>query len=89
LILPDTGLIGATQIAEMVRNAIAQLRIPHLHSPAAAYVTISGGVAALLAHTGMDAQQLIAAADQALYQAKHLGRDRMVCAQAEPGYERV
>ena len=73
----------------MARDAIVQLRIPHAHSPAAPYVTISGGVAALLRNTDLSAQQLITAADQTLYQAKQMGRNRMVCVQSEPGYERI
>jgi diguanylate cyclase (GGDEF)-like protein len=89
LILPDTELIGAAQIAETARDAIAQLRIPHAHSPAAPYVTISGGVAVLLRHIHMSAEQLITAADATLYQAKHLGRNRMVFVQAEPDHEHV
>ncbi len=85
IILPDTERPGATQVAEAARAAIAELQIPHGNSTAAEHVTISGGVAVLLRKTDMSAQQLIAAADQSLYQAKHLGRDRMV--EAEPEAE--
>ncbi len=83
VVLPDTELIGAARIAEAALGAVAQLRIPHAHSPAAPFVSISGGVAVLLRKIDMSAQQLIAAADQTLYQAKHLGRNRIVSAQAE------
>ncbi len=85
MILPDTDLVGAARIAEGARNAIAQLNLAHQHSPAAAHASISGGIAVLLRNADMTAQQLTAAADQALYQAKHLGRDRIVSAQAETG----
>ncbi|HVC10885.1 MAG TPA: GGDEF domain-containing protein [Burkholderiales bacterium] len=87
LVLPDTDLGGAAQIAEAARDAIWQLRIVHAHSPAAPYLSISGGVAVLLRNVDMTAQQLIADADRSLYQAKQLGRNRMVCAQAEPAYQ--
>lgn len=81
LILPDTELTGAAQIAEAARDAVTKLRIPHAHSPAGPYVSISGGVAVLLGDT--TAQQLITAADQTLYQAKQLGRNRMISVPAE------
>jgi len=85
MILPDTELIGAVRIAEAARNAIGNLKIPHGQSPASPFVSISGGVAILLRKTNITVAQLIEAADQALYQAKHLGRNRMFFAQAGPG----
>jgi diguanylate cyclase (GGDEF)-like protein len=72
LILPDTDLNGAARIAEAARDAVAELRIPHAHSLVAPYVSISGGVAILLANN--DAEQLITAADQTLFLAKKSGR---------------
>ena len=83
VILPDTELSGAARIAQAATDAVAQLRIPHQQSPAASHVSISSGVAVLLRKTDMTAQQLIAAADDTLYQAKQQGRNRMVSAQAE------
>jgi diguanylate cyclase (GGDEF)-like protein len=83
MILPDTELVGAAQIAEAAREAVARLKIPHAHSAVGPYVSISGGVAVLRRTTDTTVQQLIAAADRTLYQAKNLGRDRMVSVQAE------
>lgn len=83
MILPDTDLGSAAEIAEAAREAVSQLKIPHEHSPASPYVSISGGIAVLLRRTVTTAQQLITAADACLYEAKHLGRNRMVSAQAE------
>jgi diguanylate cyclase (GGDEF)-like protein len=85
MILPDTGSIGAAQIAEAARDAVAQLKIPHARSPTASYVSISGGVAILPGEGGVSAQQLITAADETLYRAKRLGRNRMAFAPAEAG----
>jgi diguanylate cyclase (GGDEF)-like protein len=74
IILPDT---------EAARSAVARLNIAHAHSPAASYVSISGGVAVLLGKGDLTPQQLTAAADQSLFEAKHSGRNRMVSAPAE------
>ena len=82
MILPDTELNSAVQVGETARNAVMGLKIPHQHSLAAAYATISGGVAVLVRNRDMTVEQLTAAADGALYQAKHLGRNQIVCAQA-------
>jgi diguanylate cyclase (GGDEF)-like protein len=83
MILPDTELGAAMQIAEAAREAVAKLRIGHVDSPTAAYVSISGGVAVQLPRKDMSAQQLITDADRNLFEAKHLGRNRMVAAAAE------
>ena len=81
MILPDTELGSASRIGEAARNAVVRLKIPHQRSRAASYASISGGVAVLDHSGGMTVQQLTAAADEALYQAKHLGRNQMVSAQ--------
>ena len=54
VILPDTDLEGALKIAELARQAVEQLKLAHAHSPAAACVSISGGVAAMLDRRGHD-----------------------------------
>lgn len=83
MVLPDTDLAGATLVAEAARDAVAKLTIGHEHSPAGPYVSISGGVAVSPGKMDMTAVQLITAADQSLFHAKHLGRNRMVSGQTE------
>ena len=87
LILPETDLASATRIAEAAIAAVSQLKIAHAHSPAAPYVSVSCGLALLLHGIQMNAQELVAAADQSLYLAKHRGRNQMACMQAERANE--
>jgi diguanylate cyclase (GGDEF)-like protein len=75
LILPHTDLEGAYVIAERTREAIEQLRIPVPDAAAMTQITASVGVAAS-AETGKD--ELITAADNALYAAKREGKNRTV-----------
>ena len=78
LVLPDTDLAGATRMAEVARDAVHRMHIPHVHSSAGPHVSISCGVAVFKLEGDMSAQQLITAADQCLYQAKALGRNQVV-----------
>lgn len=80
LILPDTPLLGAAEVAERVRRGIEACAIPHAASNAAAVVTISLGVACAAPGSHLTPEQLIAWADKALYRAKETGRNRVVAA---------
>ena len=85
MILPETELSGATLIAESAREAVTLLRIAHGMSPTAAHLTLSGGVAVLVGEMkAMTVDQLVAAADRALFQAKERGRNRIVSVQEQP-----
>jgi len=77
LILPGTDLEGAFNYAERVRERIAALHMPLLSGAGTLRVTASCGVAAV-PRTPADPAALIAAADQALYEAKGSGKNKSV-----------
>jgi diguanylate cyclase (GGDEF)-like protein len=83
VILPETGAAGAERVAESVRLAIAGLELRHPASPVASFLTVSVGVATATREWHSSPQELVAAADQALYGAKRGGRNRMNVAQRE------
>lgn len=74
VILPDTDLTGAKVVAEEICKAVSNRRLRHEKS-AAGIVTVSLGYATMIPQRGMNAQSLIEAADKALYQAKHSGKN--------------
>ncbi len=78
VILPDCDIADATEKAELLRQEIAALRVHHLGAVVDG-LSISLGVAGLPA-TARTADDLLHAADAALYGAKHEGRDRVVAA---------
>lgn len=75
VILPNTPIAGAVSVAEAIRLEVKALEIPHAQSSVSPYVTLSLGVASLLARSEVSPKSLIASADQALYHAKAAGRD--------------
>lgn len=74
VIMPNTGLADARNLAEQIRLGIVGSKISHSGSKIAEYVTLSFGVST---YTGQfeNAQQLTKTADQALYNAKEKGRN--------------
>ncbi|WP_353153524.1 sensor domain-containing diguanylate cyclase [Herminiimonas fonticola] len=76
ILLPGTDMTGAAAIAERVRLAIQALNIEHTEIPGGV-VTASLGVASLIPQRKQNSsQQLVQAADQALYKAKEGGRNQ-------------
>ncbi|MBE9005245.1 PleD family two-component system response regulator [Fortiea sp. LEGE XX443] len=78
VILPKTEVQGAMVLAAKICSVVRRLAIPHSNSQVSGYVTISAGVAADIPQPGSDFQDMISAADRALYQAKIEGRDRFL-----------
>jgi diguanylate cyclase (GGDEF)-like protein len=79
VLLHGTDLATAAAVAEKLRAAVEGLVI-ELGPGRFASVTASFGVASTDAH-GYDRTNLVASADRALYQAKELGRNRVVIAE--------
>lgn len=87
VVLPKTSVDDACLMAERMRKSVEALQIPHEGSPPGKVVTISAGVSASTDGT-MSPSVLITAADQALYRAKHSGRNRVEVARPAPTVHR-
>ena len=72
----------ARERAELLRQAIKQIPLEHAGRAAAPVVTVSVGVATAVPGDRIVPDDLLVAADRALYQAKRQGRDRVVQAAA-------
>jgi diguanylate cyclase (GGDEF)-like protein len=79
-LLPGTGSDGALTVATAMQESLAALQLPHGSSTVSPLVTVSIGVATACPNETFPVEQLIAAADRALYQAKHAGRNRICTA---------
>jgi len=75
VLLPDTGVDGALQVAEKMRLAVASIKVPGVERA----ITVSLGIADLLEQGG-NASSMVREADRALYSAKTAGRNRTVVA---------
>jgi len=80
VVAPETTLEEALVVAERLRAAVAEAQVT-APSGARVRVTVSCGVAAHRELQAATADELLAAADAALYRAKALGRDRVEIAQ--------
>ncbi|MBA3804283.1 MAG: sensor domain-containing diguanylate cyclase [Acidobacteria bacterium] len=77
VILPQAGMDGAAIVAERLRARIEQMNVPGVGQ-----ITASFGIASFPLHAS-SRDCLVVCADRALYDAKHLGRNR-VCVSPEP-----
>jgi diguanylate cyclase (GGDEF)-like protein len=81
LLLPDTPAESAMVVADRVRNKLTRARAGWPGSLGA--LTLSIGIASSTEPSIATPEELLEAADRALYEAKHQGRDRAIA--ARPG----
>jgi diguanylate cyclase (GGDEF)-like protein len=83
VLLPETGLEQAIQLAKRLRHRISRMAIPLPGRDL--QVTVSIGAAVLTPH--MDGGALVAAADAAMYRAKQAGRNQVCGPEPGPAHE--
>ncbi|GEM_PF-2320937 len=84
IVMPNTPAKGAWHVATLIQAAIKQLNLVHAYSPVSDYVTMSFGIASLIPSLSVLPEVLIIAADKGLYEAKKLGRNRIVDFSTDP-----
>ena len=81
LVLPHTNATQGMAAAEKIRSLLAKHPFPFAEKQPLGCISISGGVAEYPFH-GLDAAGLLHASDEALYEAKRSGRNRVLPAKA-------
>ena len=76
ILLPQTAMAEAGVIADRIRDRVSTTHFPHGKSQPLGRVTISVGVSTFMKNVDTP-ENIIAAADRALYQAKSMGKDRV------------
>jgi two-component system, cell cycle response regulator len=77
IVLPNTPLAGALEIAEHIKENVNKLQILHENSSINKCITLSLGVSSIIPSVNILSDTLINSADHALYNAKQSGRDRI------------
>lgn len=79
VLLPNCSSIQAERILDEFREALAKRKIAHANSKVSSQLTVSIGLVSVLPKQAtLDFNKLMAAADQALYEAKSRGRNCVV-----------
>jgi len=79
-LLPSTYIDGAVMVAEQIRGSVEETVIP-CHENATTRVTVSIGVNTLIPTKKSSISKFLEKADNALYSAKGLGRNRVFCSE--------
>jgi diguanylate cyclase (GGDEF)-like protein len=77
VILPNTNAEDAQAIAETIRRGIELKKIPHESSSIKSIVSISVGVSTIIPLISTVVTEIISCADEALYESKSSGRDKV------------
>jgi diguanylate cyclase (GGDEF)-like protein len=77
ILLPQTAMAEAGAIADRIRQRVSTTHFPHGKTQPLGRVTVSIGVSTFSEMVNTS-ENIIAAADRALYQAKNMGKDRVV-----------
>jgi diguanylate cyclase (GGDEF)-like protein len=83
VVLPETDAAGAFVAAEKLREAVSRHRFSDAEGATGEHLTVSIGLASYPAHAG-DKDELLRLADDALYQAKNGGKDRVRSPRSRP-----
>ena len=83
VVIPQTDILGAQQVAKQIHQEIAMLSIPLKASKVAKYISLSIGIAIAKPEQPCSPEQLIKVADDALYQVKENSRNATNCVEME------
>lgn len=87
LVLPGTSADDAMDIAASIREQVIAANIEHDRSPISPFLTISIGISSVIPSTDLTMEDLVRAADRALYTVKEMGRNNVRLGPVEPASE--
>lgn len=77
LVLPDTDVNAAREVAERCKQSMLEARIPHENSATGPWVSLSIGTATMTPEEGQPIAPFLEAVDKSMYRAKQTGRNRV------------
>jgi len=81
VVLPNVELADSAKFGETIRAKIEALKMEHKQSDANPFITVSLGIASVVPSSKSSYEELIGAADKALYSAKNKGRNQVCVSQ--------